>query len=137
MFQTKESPIYAIGDCIGGMQLAHVAAAEGIVAVEHMAGKKPDPIKLNNVPSCVYTYPEIARVGITEQMAREQGYSVKVGKFPFQGIGKAHVQGEEVGFTKIIVDKKSDDILGVHMVGPHVTEMISEATLAKVLDATA
>lgn len=137
MYQTKESHIYAIGDCIGGMQLAHVASAEGIVAVEHMAGMNPDPLVENNIPSCIYAYPEIARVGLTEQMALDKGYTIKVGTFPFQGIGKAHVQGETNGFTKVIVDKETEDILGVHMIGPHVTDMIAEAGLAKTLDATA
>lgn len=137
MYQTKESHIYAIGDCIGGMQLAHVASHEGIVAVEHMAGKEPDAINPLNIPSCIYSYPEVGRVGLTEKKAIDQGYSIKVGTFPFQGIGKAHVFGDPSGFTKIIIDQDTEDILGIHMVGPHVTDMISEAGLAKVLDATA
>lgn len=137
MYQTKETHIYAIGDCIGGMQLAHVASAEGIVAVEHISGQKPDKINQLNIPTCVYSYPEVAKVGLTEKQAAEQGYSIKVGKFPFQGIGKAQVLGDTTGFSKVIVDEKTDDILGIHLVGPHVTDMISEAGLAKVLDATA
>ncbi len=137
MYQTKESHIYAIGDCIGGMQLAHVASAEGIVAVEHMAGKKPDPLNPLHIPACIYSYPEVGKVGMTEQQARDAGYDIKIGTFPFQGIEKAHVQGDPNGFTKIIVDQQSEDILGVHMVGPNVTDLISEAGLAKVLDATA
>ncbi|TGB04367.1 dihydrolipoyl dehydrogenase [Halobacillus salinus] len=136
MYQTKESHIYAIGDVIGGMMLAHVASHEGIVAVEHMADKNPHPINADQVPTCIYSNPEVASVGLTEKQAEEQGYDVKVGKFPFQAIGKALVYGETDGFVKVIADKETDDLLGVHMVGPHVTDMISEAGLAKVLDAT-
>ncbi|HEY4602585.1 MAG TPA: dihydrolipoyl dehydrogenase [Cerasibacillus sp.] len=136
-YQTKESHIYAIGDVIGGMQLAHVASHEGIVAVEHMAGEESYPINIEHVPACVYSHPEVARVGLTEEEAKKQGFSVKVGKFPFQAIGKALVFGDANGFVKIITDEKTEDILGIHMVGPHVTDMISEAGLAKVLDATA
>ena len=135
-FQTKESHIYAIGDCIGGMQLAHVASHEGITAVEHIAGLAPHPIDYSLVSRCIYSSPEAAAVGYTEKEAREQGFSVKVGKFPFKAIGKALVFGESDGFVKIIADKDTDDILGVHMIGPHVTDMISEAGLARVLDAT-
>ncbi|WP_082233898.1 dihydrolipoyl dehydrogenase [Halobacillus massiliensis] len=135
-YQTKESHIYAIGDVIGGMQLAHVASHEGITAVEHMADKNPHPMDYDQVPTCIYSSPEVASVGLTQKQAEEQGYEVKVGKFPFKAIGKALVFGETDGFVKIIADKKSDDLLGVHMVGPHVTDMISEAGLAKVLDAT-
>lgn len=137
MYQTKETHIYAIGDCIGGMQLAHVASAEGIVAVEHMAGLKPSKLNVLNIPSCVYSYPEVAKVGYTEQQAKDAGHEVKVGKFPFQAIGKAQVLGNSTGFVKIITDEQTEDILGIHMVGPQVTDMISEAGLAKVLDATA
>lgn len=137
VYQTKESHIYAIGDCIGGMQLAHVASAEGIIAVEHMAGKNPAPLNPLHIPACIYSYPEVGKVGLTEQSANDQGYSLKVGKFPFQGIGKAHVNGDTTGFVKVIVDEQTEDVLGVHMVGAHVTDMISEAALAKILDATA
>ncbi|MHA7137379.1 dihydrolipoyl dehydrogenase [Rossellomorea arthrocnemi] len=135
-FQTKESHIYAIGDVIGGLQLAHVASHEGITAVEHMANEKPHPIDYSLISKCIYSNPEIASVGITEQEAKEKGYSLKTGKFSFRAIGKALVYGESDGFVKIIADKDTDDILGVHMIGPHVTDMISEAGLAKVLDAT-
>lgn len=135
-YQTKEAHIYAIGDVIGGMQLAHVASHEGIVAVEHMADQNPMPIDYSQVASCIYSSPEAASVGLTEKQAKENGYEVKIGKFPFQAVGKALVYGEADGFVKIIADKQTDDILGVHMVGPHVTDMISEAGLAKVLDAT-
>lgn len=135
-YQTKESHIYAIGDVIGGMQLAHVASHEGIIAVEHMAEQNPLPMNMEQVPSCIYSNPEVASVGLTEEQAKEQGYDVKTGKFSFKAIGKALVFGDTDGFVKIVADKQTDDLLGVHMLGPHVTDMISEAGLAKVLDAT-
>lgn len=135
-YQTKESHIYAIGDVIGGMQLAHVASHEGIVAVEHMFGLDIEPLNYNQIPACIYSNPEAASVGLTEQQAREEGYDIKVGKFPFKAIGKALVHGETDGFVKIIMNNNNEDLLGVHMVGPHVTDMISEAGLAMVLDAT-
>jgi dihydrolipoamide dehydrogenase len=135
-FQTKESHIYAIGDCIGGLQLAHVASREGIVAVEHIAGQNPSPLDYSLVSKCIYSNPEAASVGLTEDEAKEKGYNVKVGKFSFRAIGKALVFGESDGFVKIVADAETDDILGVHMIGPHVTDMISEAGLARVLDAT-
>ncbi|MGV3263237.1 dihydrolipoyl dehydrogenase [Cytobacillus pseudoceanisediminis] len=135
-FQTKESHIYAIGDVIGGLQLAHVASHEGIVAVEHIASKNPSPIDYSLVSKCIYSSPEAASVGLTEDEAKEKGHNVKTGKFSFRAIGKALVFGESDGFVKIVADKDTDDILGVHMIGPHVTDMISEAGLARVLDAT-
>ncbi|KAB7708823.1 dihydrolipoyl dehydrogenase [Bacillus aerolatus] len=136
-YQTKESHIYAIGDVIGGLQLAHVASHEGITAVNHLAGEEADPIDYTTVSKCIYSSPEAASVGLTEKEAREQGYDVKTGKFSFRAIGKALVYGESDGFVKMIADKKTDDLLGVHMIGPHVTDMISEAGLARVLDAAA
>jgi dihydrolipoamide dehydrogenase len=135
-YQTKESHIYAIGDCIGGLQLAHVASHEGIIAVEHIAGEKPSPMEYNLVSRCIYSNPEVSSVGITEDQAIEKGFQVKTGKFSFRAIGKALVFGESDGFVKIIADEMTNDILGVHMIGPHVTDMISEAGLAMVLDAT-
>lgn len=135
-YQTAESHIYAIGDVIGGLQLAHVASHEGIVAVEHVANQDPHPIDYNLVSKCIYSNPEMASVGLTEDQAIEKGHEVKVGKFSFKSIGKALVFGESDGFIKIIADKKTNDLLGVHMIGPHVTDMISEAGLASVLDAT-
>lgn len=135
-FQTKESHIYAIGDVIGGLQLAHVASHEGIVAVEHIAGQNPSPIDYSLVSKCIYSAPEAASVGYTEDEAKEKGFKVKAGKFAFRAIGKALVYGESDGFVKIIADEDTNDILGVHMIGPHVTDMISEAGLARVLDAT-
>ncbi|USP93994.1 dihydrolipoyl dehydrogenase [Bacillus vallismortis] len=134
--QTKESHIYAIGDVIGGLQLAHVASHEGIIAVEHIAGLNPHPLDPTLVPKCIYSSPEAASVGLTEEEAKANGHNVKIGKFPFMAIGKALVYGESDGFVKIVADRDTDDILGVHMIGPHVTDMISEAGLAKVLDAT-
>jgi dihydrolipoamide dehydrogenase len=135
-FQTKESHIYAIGDVIGGLQLAHVASHEGIVAVEHIVGKDPSPLDYNLISRCIYSSPEVSSVGITEDQAKEKGYNVKVGKFSFRVIGKALVFGESDGFVKIVADEDTNDILGVHMIGPHVTDMISEAGLAMVLNAT-
>jgi len=135
-YQTAESHIYAIGDVIGGLQLAHVASHEGILAVEHMAGLNPHPLDYTKVPKCTYSRPEVANVGLTEAEAKQQGYEVKVGKFSFKALGKALVFGENDGFVKLVVDAKTNDLLGVHMIGPHVTDMISEAGLARVLDAT-
>ncbi|MGE8204453.1 dihydrolipoyl dehydrogenase [Heyndrickxia sp. NPDC080065] len=135
-FQTKESHIYAIGDVIGGLQLAHVASHEGIIAVEHLAGENPSPIDYTLISKCIYSNPEMASVGLTENEAKEKGYNLKIGKFSFKAIGKALVYGESDGFVKIVADKDTNDILGVHMIGPHVTDMISEAGLARVLDAT-
>lgn len=135
-YQTKESHIYAIGDCIGGLQLAHAASHEGIIAVEHMNNLTPESLSYENIPSCIYTDPEVASIGLSEKEAKERGMEVKIGKFPFQAIGKAHVHGDTEGFVKIIANKTNDDIVGIHMVGPNVTELISEASLAKLLDAT-
>lgn len=135
-YQTKEPHIYAIGDCIGGMQLAHVASHEGIAAIEHIVHYTVQPLSLQKIPRCVYSYPEIASIGLTEAQAKQQGFHVKTGKFPFKGVGKAVVYGESDGFVKMVVDSKTNDVLGVHMVGPHVTDMISEVALANLLDAT-
>lgn len=135
-YQTEERHIYAIGDVIGGLQLAHVASHEGIKAVEHIARRKTEPLNPSFVARCIYTRPEAAAVGLTEKEAKENGYDVKVGTFHFNAIGKALVYGESEGFVKIVADKKTNDLLGVHMIGPHVTDLISEAALARVLDAT-
>jgi dihydrolipoamide dehydrogenase len=136
-YRTKERNIFAIGDVINTPQLAHVASHEGIHAVEVIAGLKPHPIDYAMVPRCIYSRPEVAAVGYTEKQLRAEGREIKVGKFPFRGIGKALVNGEVDGFVKVIADAKTNDLLGVHMVGAHVTDMISEAGLAAVLDATA
>ncbi len=135
-YQTKEPHIYAIGDVIGGLQLAHVASHEGVTAVEHIAGKLPNELNYSLVPKCTYSRPEIASVGLTEEEAKTKGYKVKTGKMQFRAIGKAIVYGESDGFVKMIMDEESNDLLGVHMIGPHVTDMISEAGLALVLNAT-
>lgn len=134
-FQTKDQHIYAIGDVIGGMQLAHVAEHEGLSAVDHMAGIQREKIDYQLVPRCVYSHPECAAVGITEQQAIEQGMQLKIGKFPFKANGKALVNGHADGFVKILTDQATHDIVGVHMVGSHVTDLISEAGLAMVLNA--
>lgn len=135
-FQTKESHIYAIGDVIGGLQLAHVASHEGIRAVEHIAGMKNEPFYYTNIARCVYSNPEIASVGLTEREAKEQGLTVTIGKFPFKAVGKALVQGDSEGFVKIVADYNSNDVLGVHIIGPRATDLISEAALALLLNAT-
>lgn len=134
--QTSEPHIYAIGDVIGGVQLAHAAAHEGLIAAEHINGGKPDAIDHHLIPRCIYSRPEIASYGLTEDSARTLGHEIKTGKIPFQAIGKALVLGEAEGFVKVIADGKTNDILGVHMIGPHATDLISEATLAGLLNAT-
>ncbi|SMF87617.1 dihydrolipoamide dehydrogenase [Paenibacillus uliginis N3/975] len=134
--QTTEPHIYAIGDVVGGLQLAHAASHEGIKAVHHLAGEKELSYRKEWIPRCIYTRPEAASVGLTEKLALEHGHEIKVGKFPFQANGKALVYGMHEGFVKVIADKTTNDLLGVHMIGPHVTELIGEAALAQVLDAT-
>ncbi|MCM3569824.1 dihydrolipoyl dehydrogenase [Neobacillus mesonae] len=136
-YQTKEPNIYAIGDVIGGLQLAHVASHEGIIAVEHIAGENPKVLDPTLVPKCVYCHPEAASVGLTEDEAIEKGFQIKIGKFSFRAIGKALVFGESDGFVKLVVEEGTNKLLGAHMVGPHVTDMITEAGLARVLNATA
>lgn len=135
-YQTKEKHIYAIGDVIGGMQLAHIASHEGIAAVEHITGGEKKKIDYTNIARCIYSYPEAASIGLTEEQARDKGIDIKVGKFPFKGIGKALVYGDAEGFVKIIADKETNDLIGVHMIGPHVTDLISETALGILLDAT-
>lgn len=134
--QTTEPHIYAIGDCIGGLQLAHAASHEGLTAVHHLAGEASHGYQESQVPRCVYTRPEVASVGITAKEAKAKGLDVKIGKVPFSAIGKAMVHGETEGFVKMVADARTNDILGVQMIGPHVTELISQAALAQVLDAT-
>ena len=135
--QTGEKGVYAIGDVVPTPLLAHLASKEGILAAEHIAGKKVQPINLRLVPNCTYCDPEVASVGLTEAKAREQGYDVQVGKFPFSASGKARILGEEEGFVKIVSEKKYDEILGVHIIGPHATELIAEACVAMHLESTA
>lgn len=134
--QTTEPHIYAIGDVIGGLQLAHAASHEGLAAVHHLAGEQEMAYRKEWTPRCIYTRPEAASVGLTEKHALAQGYEVKSGKYPFSANGKALVFGMSDGFVKVIADKATNDILGVHMIGPHVTELIGSAALAQVLDAT-
>ncbi|MDQ6421031.1 dihydrolipoyl dehydrogenase [Paenibacillus sp. LHD-117] len=134
--QTTEPHIYAIGDVIGGVQLAHAAAHEGLIAVDHLSGAKPAAVDHLLIPKCIYSSPEVASFGYTEDGARTKGYDIKVGKIPFQAIGKAIVLGDAEGFAKVIADRKSGDILGVHLIGPHATDLISEAALAGWLNAT-
>jgi len=137
MMRTGEPGVYAIGDVLATQALAHVASHEGIVSVEHAAGGTPHPIDYNKVPSCTYCKPEVASIGLSEQAAKDAGYDVVVGKFPFAAIGKAKILDETSGFVKIVTDKKYDEVLGVHIIGPHATELISEATAAVNLEATA
>jgi dihydrolipoamide dehydrogenase len=135
--RTGEPGIYAIGDIVPTPALAHCASAEGILAVEHLAGKKPRPINYDHVPNATYTEPEVASVGLTEKKAKERGYDVKIGKFPFTANSKAKIIGEANGLVKYVVDAKYDEVLGVHIVGPKATELIVEACAALELEATA
>ncbi len=135
-YQTNIDGIYAIGDIVHGQALAHVASAEGIVCVEKIAGKNPKPINYENIPCCIYTMPEIASIGITEKKAQESNYETRIGKFPFTASGKANSSGEKQGFVKLIFNADNDKLLGAHMLGANVTEMISELVLAKELNIT-
>jgi dihydrolipoamide dehydrogenase len=135
--QTNVPGIYAIGDCTPNQALAHKATKEGINAAEHLAGKKPEPIDYNNVPGCTYCTPEIASVGYTEKAAKDAGYEIKVGKFPFLASGKATAAGANEGFVKIIYDAKYGELLGCHMIGYNVTEVIAEVVAARKLETTA
>ncbi len=134
--QTNVPGIYAIGDCTPNQALAHKATKEGINAAEHLAGHKPDHIDYNNVPGCTYCTPEVASVGLTEKAAKDAGYEVKVGKFPFIASGKASAAGATEGFVKVIFDAKYGEFLGCHMIGNNVTEMIAEAVVARKLETT-
>jgi dihydrolipoamide dehydrogenase len=127
---------YAIGDVVAGQALAHVASAEGIICVEKIAGHHPEPIDYNNIPACTYCSPEVASVGYTEKKAVEEGYEIKVGKFPFSASGKASAAGTKDGFVKVIFDAKYGELLGVHMIGANVTEMIAEGVVARKLETT-
>ena len=135
--QTNVPGIYAIGDCTPGQALAHVASKEGINAAEHICGHHPQPIDYNNIPGCTYCSPEIASVGYTEKAAKDAGYEIKVGKFPFMASGKASAAGATEGFVKVIYDAKYGEFLGCHMIGMNVTEMIAEAVVARKLETTA
>ncbi len=135
-YQTNVSGIYAIGDVIPGPALAHLASHEGIVCVEKIAGKNPEPIDYKNIPGCTYCQPEVASVGYTEKQAKEAGYEIKVGKFPFTASGKAKAAGHADGFVKLIFDAKYGELLGAHMVGANVTEMIAEIVALRKLETT-
>jgi len=135
-YRTNVHGVYAIGDIVHGQALAHVASAEGIICVEKIAGKNPLPLNYNNVPSCVYATPEVASVGITEKQAIEKGYEIKVGKFPYSASGKASAAGNKDGFVKLIFDAKYGELLGAHLIGLNVTEMIAELVVAKNLETT-
>jgi dihydrolipoamide dehydrogenase len=135
--QTNIPGVYAIGDCTPGQALAHVASKEGINAAEHLSGHKPEPLDYNNIPGCTYCVPEIASVGYTEKAAKDAGYEVKVGKFPFMASGKASAAGATEGFVKVIYDAKYGEFLGCHMIGMNVTEMIAEVVVARKLETTA
>ena len=135
-YQTTIEGYYAIGDIVHGQALAHVASHEGITCVEKIAGLNPEPIDYGNIPACTYTHPEVASVGLTEKAAKEAGYDIKVGKFPFTASGKASASGSRDGFVKVIFDAKYGEWLGAHMVGENVTEMIAEVVAARKLETT-
>ncbi len=135
-YRTNITGIYAIGDIISGPALAHVASAEGIICVENIAGRNPQPLNYKNIPACTYTMPEIASVGLNEKAARDAGYAIKVGKFPYTASGKAKAAGHKDGFIKLIFDEKYGELLGAHMIGANVTEMIAEIVVARNLETT-
>jgi dihydrolipoamide dehydrogenase len=135
-YATNVKGVYAIGDIVHGPALAHVASAEGIICVEQIAGHHPEALNYNNIPGCTYCSPEVASVGYTEKAAKEAGYQVKVGKFPFSASGKASAAGAKEGFVKVIFDAKYGEFLGAHMVGANVTEMIAEIVVARKLETT-
>ncbi|MFM2268035.1 MAG: hypothetical protein RL757_1476, partial [Bacteroidota bacterium] len=135
-YKTNVEGIYAIGDVLATQALAHVASAEGITCVEKIAGHHPEPIDYNNIPGCTYCSPEVASVGYTEKAAREKGYELLVGKFPFTASGKAKASGAPEGFVKLIFDKKYGEFLGAHLIGYNVTELIAEVVVARKLETT-
>src|SRR5690606_418096 len=135
--RTNVDGVYAIGDVTGLQQLAHTAMHQGIVAVEHIAGHKPHTLDYNKIPWVTFCHPEIGSVGLTEQEARDAGYHVQVGKCPLTASGKARVDGDTTGFTKVVVDADTDTILGIHMLGHIATELIAEAGLAMMFEASA
>lgn len=135
-YRTNVEGIYAIGDIVAGPALAHVASAEGIICVEKIAGLNPEPLNYGNIPGCTYTSPEISSVGLTEAKAKEAGYEIKVGKFPYSASGKASAAGQKDGFVKLVFDAKYGELLGAHMIGGNVTEMIAEMVVARKLEIT-
>lgn len=134
--KTSVGSVYAIGDIVPGPALAHKASAEGIICVEKIAGKNPQPLRYNNIPACTYTDPEVASVGLTEKAAKEAGYEIKVGRFPYTASGKASASGQKDGFVKLIYDAKYGELLGAHLIGANVTEMIAEIVVARNLETT-
>jgi len=135
-YKTNMPGYYAIGDVVSGPALAHVASAEGIICVEKIAGHHPEPLDYGNIPGCTYCSPEIASVGMTEAKAKEAGYEVRIGKFPFSASGKASAAGAKDGFVKLVFDKKYGELLGAHMIGANVTEMIAEIVAVRKLETT-
>lgn len=135
-YRTNAEGYYAIGDVVSGPALAHVASAEGITCVEKIAGLDPEPLDYGNLPACTYTQPEVASVGMTEKQAKEAGFKIKVGKFPYSASGKANAAGNRDGFIKVIFDEKYGEWLGAHMIGDNVTELIAEAVAARKLETT-
>ena len=135
-YQTNVPGYFAIGDIVKGTALAHVASAEGILCVEKLAGLHVEALDYGNIPGCTYCFPEVASVGMTEKAAKEAGYEMKVGKFPFSASGKASASGHKDGFIKVIYDAKYGELLGAHMIGANVTEMIAEAVVARKLETT-
>jgi dihydrolipoamide dehydrogenase len=134
--QTNTPGLYAIGDVTGIMPLAHVASAQGVMVVEQIAGQESPPLEYVNMPRAVYCLPQVASFGLTEKQARQRGIEVKVGKFPFQAIGKAIAIGETEGMVKLVSDAKTGAIVGAHLIGPEVTELLSEISMTKMLEGT-
>lgn len=134
--RTGVEGIYAIGDVIGPPWLAHVASAEGIMAVEHLAGLNPEPLDYENIPGCTYCEPQVASVGLTEEAAKERGYKVKIGKFPFRALGKSQATGKIDGFVKVVYDAQYGELLGTHIIGDDATDLITEVALARKLKTT-
>ena len=134
--KTDVENIYAIGDVAGPPWLAHVASAEGILAVEKIAGLDPEPMYYGNIAGCTYCHPEVASVGLTEKAAKEKGHELKIGKFPFRGLGKSMAVGDVDGFVKVIYDAKYGEMLGCHIIGSEATNLISEASIARKLETT-
>ncbi len=135
-YKTNVEGVYAIGDIVHGPALAHVASAEGITCVEKIAGLNPEPVDYGNIPGCTYTSPEVSSLGMSEKQAKEAGFEIKVGKFPYTASGKASAAGQKEGFIKLIFDSKYGELLGAHMIGGNVTEMIAELVVAKKLEIT-
>jgi len=134
--RTNVPGVYAIGDIVKAPALAHVASAQGVLAVDHIAGLPVEPIDYDKVPNCTYSSPEIASIGLTEKMAKERGYEIAVGKFPFSAVSKARIIGDTTGFVKMIRDTRYDELLGVHIIGPRATELIAESALGMRLETT-